>query len=133
MKPILSLLYKLNKNAVLDIVAKDFYGEIPKDVAEPAIILLKEQKTIVKRFFFYQAFLVQRRIAKTKDETHSLFGMLIQIKLALHALERGIFVPENSDGTKPAAFADEERKKRESLEKDLEGVEKFKTKKSTPK
>lgn len=128
-KTLLKFLYKRYRGTFLDFAVEEFYGSMPKSMTEPVLTILAEKRPKLDQFLLYQAFLVQRRIAKTRKEVDTFMGMLLQIKLFMHFISTSSAVPEEIDGAKPMAKFLEEREKIEKERSEaIEGAKKFITK-----
>lgn len=132
---LLRFLFKTNKKFFLDLTLEDLYGQIPKQVSDPGIAVLLEQKSKFDRLFMWQAYVLQRRMVFNPKEGEMLMGMLIQIKMFSHMIAGGVATTEESAGVSSAAKAAEDRKRREEveLESAITGVENFINKSPTKK
>lgn len=128
MKQILKLLWKFHREKFLDFAVAEFYENIPKKIVEPALTILSEKRQKVDQLFLYQTYILQRRIARTPKEVDMIFGMLANIKLTQHMISGGKGIPEEGEDVQPASRAQEERERKEELEKAIEGVKAFQKK-----
>ena len=103
----------------------ELYEDIPTSISAPVLTFVAEKRQKLERLMYFQAYYLQRRIAKVPKEADVIFGMLIQIKLFLHSVsnEKVSNIPED---TLPSSHAEESRQAKEALDKALEGVETFK-------
>lgn len=128
MRYIQSLIFRAWKRQFTEFLIVDYYGEIPKNVVEPALIVLGEKKTRVDQLIIWQTYLLQRRFAKSQKEADIFYGMLLQLKLLRAMLGTSKAIDGTDTGLKPAAFAALEREKREKeeAEKLKNAIENFK-------
>jgi len=120
---IIRLLYKRFPVKISEVLCEEFLRDIPKEVSEPAITLLAEERVVIEKWLTYQAFLVQRRAMGDFRRADFYLGILTNIKILLKIFERrsrnGI---QTKDSGEPQTIPDYKKE----LEDSLKGVEKFK-------
>lgn len=125
MKFLIKYLLKFHREIVLNEVVHDYFGEIPNKVTDPAITILDEKKQAIARWIQYQAFHLQRRMVQDPAKAQILFGMMLELKIMNQMLTGGRTIIQDTEGIAPASKAEEERERREQLEKDLQGAATF--------
>lgn len=129
MKYLIKLIYKFHRETVLNEVVADFYKEVPKEISEPAVSILKDKRRVIDNWIAYQAFVLQRRIATNKKGIDTVFGMLVQLRVMKHLISGGVVLPEKADGAISIKKAKELQESKKKLDEILEGVKTFKNKK----
>lgn len=128
-RKLIKVLYNLYKRDVLDVVIEDFHGEIPNKVSDPALNIIGENRQKVDKWILYQAYYLQRRIASSKGAMERSFGMLLQLKIMRTMLYGEEMDQESKQRTnkmqKDAKSYQQKRGQESTLDKDLQGVDKF--------
>lgn len=85
---ILRFLYRRYPIKYSEIICEEFLSDVPKEVSEPAITLLAEQKETIEKWLSYQAYLIQRRSIGDIKQSNFFLGMLTNIKILLKIFDK---------------------------------------------
>ncbi len=108
-----------NKEYFESLLIKDFIGNIPKEVNEPNIALMKENSEMFQRWVLWQSYYVNRKAIHDQPNLQKYDGMMIYLKV-LHLIaetskKKGVVVHKQDTTEKETPW----------LETALEGVTNF--------
>lgn len=85
-KAILRLLFKKYKPVFEEMLVESMYGDVPKDVAQPALDFLANGREKLDKFFHIHAYNLQRKALTDVKNIQYYHGNLVNIKVMLTAI-----------------------------------------------
>lgn len=129
MKTLIKYLLKFHRETLMTEIIADYFNLIPQKITDEAISILKEKRPRIDKWIAFQALTLQRRMVNDPKNPQITFGMLLQLKLISHMISGGQTLQEEVENTQPSSGAQEERERKEELQKSIEGARAFKNKK----
>lgn len=116
MKKLIKYLYKKYPIFFAELFTESFLETVPKEVKDPALYLLKEQKNQLERWIVYTVWQIQRKAMGDLKHADFHLGVLTSLKILLTLIRTE---------REPVKRVEVEEKTNTLLEKALEGVKFF--------
>lgn len=122
-KKILKYFYRRYPIVYSEIMVEEFLSEIPTKVSQPAISFLAEKKDAIVKWLNYEGYLLTRKAVGDPKRANFYLGVITNIKIIIKLLEQQAI---GGEYVKDLGKVKSMKEYKEELQKELEGVDKFK-------
>ena len=85
---LLKWIYKKYQPEISDLIVLEFFGNIPRDVATPALDFMANNRTVLEKFFSIQAYNLTRKAIGSGKNVEFYNGALMIIKAFVLGMNR---------------------------------------------